>query len=166
MSEVKRYYIGAYSGEAEARTCSPNKLEIIHQDEGRYFYLDEDFDRVTAERDAALGREAALLGDVAASKQLLEATRDALEAAQYLNKEVAGRVSECEKLFSDLVNSPHAVAVPVHFWKRIKEFSAVDKPAECCTVSAEDQALLDAGDYTPEELFGIGGKPSCPKCAP
>ena len=40
------------------------------------------------------------------------------------------------------------------------------KPAECCTVSAEDRALLEAGDYTPEELFGIGGKPSCPKCAP
>ncbi|CRM05341.1 hypothetical protein [Pseudomonas sp. 28 E 9] len=38
-----------------------------------------------------------------------------------------------------------------------------DQP--CCTVSPEDQALLDAGDYTPEELFGIGGKPSCPKCA-
>lgn len=51
MSEVKRYYIGAYSGEAEARTCSPNELEIIHQDEARYFVLDEDFDRVTAERD-------------------------------------------------------------------------------------------------------------------
>lgn len=38
--------------------------------------------------------------------------------------------------------------------------------AKCCTISAKDRALLDAGDYTPEELFGIGGKPSCPKCAP
>lgn len=60
MSEVKRYYIGAYSGEAEARTCSPHAFEIVHQDEGRYFVLDENFDRVTAERDAALGREDAL----------------------------------------------------------------------------------------------------------
>lgn len=35
---------------------------------------------------------------------------------------------------------------------------------ECCKISPEDQALLDAGEYTPEELFGVGGKPSCPKC--
>lgn len=41
------------------------------------------------------------------------------------------------------------------------------KPAEaarCRTVSPEDRALLEAGDYTPEELFGVGGKPSCPMC--
>ena len=45
--------------------------------------------------------------------------------------------------------------------------AALNKPeeAKCCTVSAEDQALLDGGDYTPEELFGIDGKPSCPKCS-
>lgn len=35
---------------------------------------------------------------------------------------------------------------------------------KCCEISAEDKALLQAGDYTPEELFGVGGKPSCPKC--
>lgn len=40
----------------------------------------------------------------------------------------------------------------------------LDKP-ECCKISDADRALLDAGDYTPEELFGIGGKPSCPDCS-
>ncbi|MGP5464965.1 hypothetical protein ACTXNP_01195 [Pseudomonas helleri] len=40
----------------------------------------------------------------------------------------------------------------------------LDKPV-CCKISDADQALLDAGDYTPEELFGVGGKPSCPDCS-
>ncbi|WP_278939834.1 DUF4406 domain-containing protein [Pseudomonas helleri] len=35
----------------------------------------------------------------------------------------------------------------------------------CCQKSAEEEALLKAGDYTPEELFGVGGKPSCPDCS-
>lgn len=42
--------------------------------------------------------------------------------------------------------------------------AALNPNPECCKVSPEDQALLNAGEYNPEELFGIGGKPSCPKC--
>lgn len=53
-----------------------------------------------------------------------------------------------------------------HILNVLKSLGAALKPAECCTVSVEDRALLEAGDYTPEELFGAGGKPSCPKCAP
>lgn len=52
MSEVKKWYIGVYGGEAQARPCSPAEFEIINEREGRYFVLKEDFDRVTAERDA------------------------------------------------------------------------------------------------------------------
>jgi hypothetical protein len=52
MSEVKKWYIGAFGGEAQARPCSPAGFEIIHASEGRYFVLSSDFDRVTAERDA------------------------------------------------------------------------------------------------------------------
>lgn len=33
----------------------------------------------------------------------------------------------------------------------------------CCKPSAEDLALLAAGDYQPEELWG-GPRPTCPKC--
>lgn len=42
-------------------------------------------------------------------------------------------------------------------WKAARE-------AECCKVTPEEQELLNSGEYMPEELFGIGGKPSCPKC--
>jgi len=42
--------------------------------------------------------------------------------------------------------------------------AALNPKPDCCQVSAEDQALLNDGEYTPEELFGAGGKPSCPKC--
>lgn len=52
MSDVKRWYIGVFGGEAQARPCSPAEFEIIHSHEGRYFVLEEDFDRITAERDA------------------------------------------------------------------------------------------------------------------
>ncbi|WP_440064323.1 hypothetical protein ACTAB2_01825 [Pseudomonas syringae] len=38
------------------------------------------------------------------------------------------------------------------------------QPLACCTPTAEENALLAAGDYRPEELWGVGGKPSCPKC--
>lgn len=43
--------------------------------------------------------------------------------------------------------------------------AALSKPAgsECCTPTAEEKALLAAGDCTPEELWG-GSKPTCPKC--
>lgn len=33
----------------------------------------------------------------------------------------------------------------------------------CCKPTAEENALLKAGDYTPEELWG-GPRPTCPKC--
>ena len=47
MSQVKKWYIGAFGGEAQARPCSPAEFEIIHADEGRYFVLAEDFDNAT-----------------------------------------------------------------------------------------------------------------------
>lgn len=34
---------------------------------------------------------------------------------------------------------------------------------KCCEITDEEQALLDAGEYTPEELWG-GSLPTCPKC--
>lgn len=36
-------------------------------------------------------------------------------------------------------------------------------PPVCCAPTAEEQAVLANGDYTPEELWG-GSRPTCPKC--
>jgi len=44
MSEVKKWYIGAFGGEAQARPCSPAEFEIIHASEGRLFVLAENYD--------------------------------------------------------------------------------------------------------------------------
>ncbi|MDE1528169.1 hypothetical protein PVE90_00435 [Pseudomonas carnis] len=52
MSEVKKWYIGVYGGEAQARACGMGAREIIRASEGETFILASDFDRVTAERDA------------------------------------------------------------------------------------------------------------------
>ena len=52
MDRVKRWYIGAYGGEAQARPCSPAEFEIINSNEGQLFVMAEDFDRAIAERDA------------------------------------------------------------------------------------------------------------------
>lgn len=69
MSEVKRYYIGVYGGEAQARVCLQGIKGLIRDSEGKHFTLADDFDRVTAERDAALGREAALREELAKAKK-------------------------------------------------------------------------------------------------
>ncbi|MFL1547054.1 hypothetical protein [Pseudomonas sp. O39] len=52
MSEVKKWYIGVYGGEAQARPCSPAEFEIVRDRDRRYFVIEDDFDRVAAERDA------------------------------------------------------------------------------------------------------------------
>ncbi|MGY2190551.1 hypothetical protein [Pseudomonas pergaminensis] len=44
MSDVKKWYIGAFGGEAQARPCSPAEFEIIHASEGRLFVLAENYD--------------------------------------------------------------------------------------------------------------------------
>ena len=52
MSEVRRWYIGVYGGEAQARGCTPHTREIIRDSEREIFVLDADFERVDAERNA------------------------------------------------------------------------------------------------------------------
>ncbi|PRA33762.1 hypothetical protein [Pseudomonas poae] len=157
MSDVKRWYIGVYDGEAQARVCAPHPHEFIRDTEGEIFVLAEQFDACEA-RNRAL-------------QQLLTAADEELDRAggAYLNKN-----AECLKLrdrarvLEGLLRrcQPHlpryATALRTDLYAELKPA----EPATCCTVSAGNQALLDAGDYTPEELFGIGGKPSCPKCAP
>lgn len=47
------------------------------------------------------------------------------------------------------------------------DHSTADCPMvrECCKPTEEELRLLNEGQYTPEELWGVDGKPSCPKCA-
>lgn len=142
-----------------------------------------DFDRVTAERDALRNEVGQVKGEydravnkVDALQQRLTAANEELDRAggAYLNKnaECIGlrkRADVLEGLLRRVVESSvlsFEQDAPEALESLEADICAALKPAECCTVSEEDRALLDAGDYTPEELFGVGGKPSCPKCAP
>lgn len=81
-------------------------------------------------------------------------------AREFYKAHVAPLEAEVEKLKQlcrDLSASPDAVIVPLHLWRRIKQAAA------CCAPTAEEEALLANGEYTPEELWG-GREPTCPKC--
>jgi len=56
MSEVKRWYIGVYDGEAQARVCAPHQHEFIRDTEGEIFVLAEQFDACEA-RNRSLQRD-------------------------------------------------------------------------------------------------------------
>lgn len=48
-------------------------------------------------------------------------------------------------------------------WVKIEAALSASAESTCCTPTAEEKALLAAGDCTPEELWG-GSRPTCPKC--
>ncbi|MBI6605228.1 MULTISPECIES: hypothetical protein [Pseudomonas] len=48
MSEVKRWYIGVYNGEAQARVCAPHPHEFIRDTDGETFVIAEQFDACEA----------------------------------------------------------------------------------------------------------------------
>lgn len=68
----------------------------------------------------------------------------------------------------EYVRNPHHVNPMSEAFRGLidEAIEALSTSAEpkCCVVTPEEQAMLVNGDYTPEELWGIGGKPSCPKC--
>ncbi len=155
MSEVKRYDMDGFGGGLVARP------------DGAWYHF-EDFDRVVAERDALQQRLTAAdelvatqccvfcndTGNLRSVHAQLQQRADLLESAVALLVKVTPRNN------SSYADKLEALEI-------LKGLPAL-KPAEvskCCTISADDRALLEAGDYTPEELFGTGGKPSCPKCA-
>lgn len=76
MSQVKRWYIGVYGGEAQARTCSPFPHEVIRDSEGDTFVLSRD-------HNAALAREASL-------QQRLTAADERADVLEGLLRELFG----------------------------------------------------------------------------
>ncbi|PRW94302.1 hypothetical protein C7A10_05875 [Pseudomonas fluorescens] len=68
MNKVRKWYIGVYGGEAQARACGMGARETIRASAGETFTLASDFDRVTAECDALRQR-------LTASADLLEIWR-------------------------------------------------------------------------------------------
>ncbi|MBC3254344.1 hypothetical protein HU733_02465 [Pseudomonas paralactis] len=96
MSEVRRWYIGVYGGEAQARGCTPHTREIIRDSEREIFVLDADFERVDAERDALQALLTAADERLDAAVNLLETWRTWLgptrESCDETGKEIWDRI--------------------------------------------------------------------------
>ncbi|KAF1004385.1 MAG: hypothetical protein GAK36_00054 [Pseudomonas sp.] len=123
----------------------------------------EDFDRVTAEREALQQR----LNDRDQRVDELMQERGTLRAA--LSTEVEAGDSwkrEAEDLRDQLEACLKALKEAGDYRSAASIEAALSASAEqkCCAPTAEELKLLADGDCTPEELWGIGGKPSCPKC--
>lgn len=72
MSDVRKWYIGVYGGEAQARTCSPHPNEVIRDCEGDTFVLSRDY----------MAREAELKEGIAKHWQVICDQRAKIDALQ------------------------------------------------------------------------------------
>ncbi|MBC8787662.1 hypothetical protein [Pseudomonas fluorescens] len=79
MSEVKRWYIGVYGGEAQARVCAPHPQEFIRDSEGQIFVIAEQFDACEA-RNFALQQRLTAADELA--DQLKRLLRDLIGRAE------------------------------------------------------------------------------------
>lgn len=114
----------------------------------------------------ALAREQALQAQMTAADERADALDTEWSRAITERGLLKLRADVLEGLVGEVLDAVGREPLDLNAVLRLRaRMHAALKPAECCNVSAEDRALLNAGDYTPEELFGVGGKPSCPKCA-
>lgn len=105
MESVKLWYIGTYGGEAQARPCSPAEFDIIHAHEDQLFVKAEDFDRVTAEREALqllLNNRDDLDDQLTSLEQRRYAEQQAREAAER-------RVQELQASLRDLISAVRSI---------------------------------------------------------
>ena len=72
MSDMRKWYIGVYGGEAQARTCSPHPNEVIRDCEGDTFVLSRDH----------MAREAELKEGIAKHWQVICDQRAKIDALQ------------------------------------------------------------------------------------
>ena len=85
MSSVRKWYIGVYGGEAQARTCSPHPNEVIRDREGDTFVLSRDHMAALAsansDKEAYAQNAIDLRKRVDALQALLTAADERLDAA-------------------------------------------------------------------------------------
>ena len=111
MPQAKRWYIGVYGGEAQARTCSPFPHEVIRDVEGDTFVLSRD-------HNAALAREAAL--------QALLTAAD--ERADRLERKAREDTTIDERDRYHEMADRLALAISNHFRVEIGEHSSMNCP--------------------------------------
>ena len=120
MSEVRRWYIGVYGGEAQARGCTPHTREIIRDSEREIFVLDADFERVDAERDALQALLTAADERADALEGLLRTSLVAMTRIYSAGRDfIVGAGSDCDSVELMMENDPTA-----------REIRAALEPAE------------------------------------
>ncbi|MCG6574922.1 hypothetical protein EGM97_09415 [Pseudomonas sp. AF32] len=139
MSEVKRWYIGAYGGEAQARTVLHAEPEIIREGQGEYFVLHKDFARVTAERDALQ----LLLNERDEQVHSLEQRR---HAEQQACQAAERRVGELKLLLTEAIKA----------WELIQYG---DPPVKLAKVMARARAALNPTAEAESQSTGPGYAP-------
>ena len=95
MSEVKRWYIGVYGGEAQARVCAPHPHEFIRDSEGEIFVIAEQFDACEARNRALQQRLTAADERADVLEGLLRLARGAIGENQWtlLTKDIDATLS-------------------------------------------------------------------------
>lgn len=89
-----------------------------------------------------------------------EASAKLEDAERRIRKEIADGLLSSAFLHCD-VDKEDVLLCIEHGPGTLSEIKA--RLAKCCVPTAVEEALLAAGEYTPEELWG-GREPSCPKC--
>lgn len=141
MTEVRKWYIGVYGGEAQARPCSPAEFEIINEREGRYFVLKEDYDS------AAQCFLTAAEGCVAAERReraLQQRLTAADEQVNVLETEVA-RLNRVKLALKELVES-HAGNLSVYRF-HLSETLAMAEKVRDASLGMQRKYLADLIDY-------------------
>jgi hypothetical protein len=96
----------------------------------------------------------------------LEASDGSLAQREYLD--VRKGLADYTKAVEGAVQGAAAVRIELYVMPAVPGEQVAESMCKwerpCCKPTPAETAMLNSGDYTPEELFGVGGKPSCPKC--
>lgn len=91
--------------------------------------------------------------------------RDWFEEAQRLQAQLAERDALLREFVEYLDgHQENKICSGSTFHRKVRNALSASAEPKCCAPTAEELKLLADGDYTPEELWGVGGKPSCPDC--
>lgn len=126
MSAAKKWYIGVYGGEAQARTCSPHPHEVIRDSEGDTFVLSRDYMAREAELKNEIGE---VKGEYDRAVNKVDALQQRLTAADERADVLEGLLLRTNDLLYEIQGDPGAVPSSAIDALRGEVFTAL-KPAD------------------------------------
>src|SRR5450830_157262 len=143
MSDFKRYYIGVYGGEAQARACGMGVNEIIRDSDGEIFILASDCDRVTAERDG-------LQLSLSTADQTIDDLNAAISRRTHRVRELEAQLAYAVDALNEVVKASAMYEKPFEIATlAIGEMSAMaEQPAPVAVVLPERREVAGEGGHT------------------